>query len=46
MRYWGYRAIKFSSVIVGEGAIVWDYRGIGRIGVTCRVDIIDYSVSG
>jgi hypothetical protein len=30
---------------VGEGAIVRDCRGIGRMGIMCKVDIVDYSVS-
>jgi hypothetical protein len=34
------------SLGVGEGAIVRDCRGIGRIGVMCKVGIIDCSVSG
>jgi hypothetical protein len=34
------------SVTVGEGAIVRDCRRIGRMWVTCKVGIIDYSVSG
>jgi hypothetical protein len=31
---------------VGEGAIVRCFGGIGRMDVTCKVGIIDYSVSG
>jgi hypothetical protein len=34
------------SVVVWEGAIARDCRGIGRICLTCKVDIIDHSVSG
>jgi hypothetical protein len=34
------------SVIVGEGAIVSDWRGVGRMGVMCKVSMIEYSVSG
>jgi hypothetical protein len=30
---------------VGEGAVVEDCRGIGRMGVMCKVGITDYSVS-
>jgi hypothetical protein len=31
---------------VGEDFIVRDYRGIGRMGATYQVGVIDYSVSG
>jgi hypothetical protein len=30
----------------GVGAIVRDCRGIGRMGIMCKVGIVDYSVSG
>jgi hypothetical protein len=33
------------SVIVWEGAVVSDCRGIGRLEVMCKVGIIDYLVS-
>jgi hypothetical protein len=38
--------VKDSLDFVGEGAIVRDGRWIGRMGVTCKVGITDYSVSG
>jgi hypothetical protein len=31
---------------VGEGAIVRDCRGIGKMGVTCNVGTIEHAVSG
>jgi hypothetical protein len=31
---------------VGEVAVISDYRGIGRMGIMCKVGILDYSVSG
>jgi hypothetical protein len=37
---------RCSSVVVEEGAIVRDCRGIGRKGIMCTVGIIDYSMSG
>jgi hypothetical protein len=36
---------RCSSVVVRETAIVRDCRGIGRMGIMCKVSIIDYSVS-
>jgi hypothetical protein len=33
-------------VIVGEGIFVRDFRGIGQMGVMCRIGIVDYSASG
>jgi ribosomal protein L36 len=36
----------YSSVIMGKGAIVRDCRVIRRVGVMCKVGIIDFSVSG
>jgi hypothetical protein len=35
-----------SSVIVGEGACVKDYRGVGQKGVIYRVGTVDQSASG
>jgi hypothetical protein len=34
------------SVVVGEAVIVRDCGGIGRMGVTSKISIIDNSVSG
>jgi hypothetical protein len=31
---------------VGKGEFVRDCRGIGRMGVMCKIVTIDYSVSG
>jgi hypothetical protein len=31
---------------MGEGGIVKDYGGILKLGVMCKIGIIDYSVSG
>jgi hypothetical protein len=33
-----------SSVIVGEGAVVRDCIGIGRMGVMCKIGIIYISI--
>jgi hypothetical protein len=33
--------LRCSSVVVGEGACVKDCRGIGQMGVRCRVDTAD-----
>jgi hypothetical protein len=37
---------RCNSVTVGEGAIFRDCRGIGRMGVICKVCIVGYSASG
>jgi hypothetical protein len=47
----GYRVrsscvLRCSSIIVRESAIIQNCTGIGRMEVTCKVGIIDYSVSG
>jgi hypothetical protein len=33
-----------SSFVVGKDAIIRDCRGIGRMGIVCKVGIIDHSV--
>jgi hypothetical protein len=51
MRYGDYGEIgpfyvhRCSLVIVGKGVVVRNCRGIGRMGVICKVGILDYSVS-
>jgi hypothetical protein len=37
---------RYNSDIVGEGAIVRDCRGIGRMRIICEVGITNYLVSG
>jgi hypothetical protein len=36
--------VQHSSVIVGEGSAVRNCRGIVKIGVMCKLNIMDYSV--
>jgi hypothetical protein len=38
--------LRCSLVVVGEVAIVSDCRGIGRMGVMCKVGRVYYSWSG
>jgi hypothetical protein len=38
--------LRCSSVVVGEDTCFRDCRGIGWMGVMCRVGTADYSVSG
>jgi hypothetical protein len=37
--------VKRCSSAIGENPIVRDCRGVGRMGVICKVGIIDYSLS-
>jgi hypothetical protein len=37
--------LRYSLVVVGEGAFFRDCRGIGWMGVMCTVGLVDHSVS-